>query len=293
MSDQPYTASKSRSDRPGWSVTFRHPVRSDSRGQRGLKVRRGLGTSVDAEADRLVTQVNQLLGDESWWSGDRRQDAERNFDPIVVSAFFDGIEAGVIDSEARRNSIIAMPGKEDGYSKVLFLGTTGAGKTTLLRHVIGSDPIEDRFPSTSTARTTTADIEIITSNGPYSAVVTFMPEHEVRAHIDECLEDACLEAAQGRPDAKVVNALLQHREQKFRLSYILGSWTEAASSEEGEFTFDDEEPSDPELDDAEVVSSEARALNVARLRKYLVRIREIVGDAVSQMSTKLGSLAEQ
>ena len=70
-------ASKTRSSRPGWSVTFRHPVRTDSRGQRGLKVRRGLGTADDAEADRLVAQLNELLDDERWWSGDRRAEAER------------------------------------------------------------------------------------------------------------------------------------------------------------------------------------------------------------------------
>jgi hypothetical protein len=293
MVDQSYSASKSRSNRPGWSVTFRHPVRSDSRGQRGLKVRRGLGTSDDAEADRLVAQINQLLGDESWWSGDRRQDAEHSFDPIVVSAFFDGIEAGVIDSEARRSSIIPMPGKEDGYSQVLFLGTTGAGKTSLLRHVIGADPIEDRFPSTSTARTTTADIEIITAEGSFSAAVTFMPDHEVRAHIDECLEDACLVAVQGRSDAKVINALLQHREQRFRLSYILGSWTETDNSDESEFSFDDEEPSDPELGDGEAVSSEERSRNAAKLRGHLTRIKQIVGDAGKQISANFGPLADQ
>ena len=188
-------ASKTRSNRPGWSVAFRHPVRTDSRGHRGLKVRRGLGTVDDAEADRLIDQLNELLEDQSWWSGDRRTEAERKFSPAVVSAFFDGIEAGS-EFGAKRDRIIPLPTKEDGYSHVLFLGTTGAGKTTLLRHVVGSDPVEDRFPSTSTAKTTTADIEIITAPGQFRAAVTFMPEHEVRAHIEECLEEACLEAVQ-------------------------------------------------------------------------------------------------
>src|SRR5208283_2299599 len=217
-------ASKTRSNRPGWSVTFRHPVRTDSRGQRGLKVRRGLRTADDAEANRLVAQLNELLVDESWWTGDRRPEAERKFSPVVVSAFFDGIEAGSLDSQVRRDHVIPLPNGEDGYSHILFLGTTGAGKTTLLRHVIGSDPIEDRFPSTSTSKTTTADIEIITAPGAFRAAVTFMPEHEVRAHIEECLEEACLETVQSRSDAKVMGAFLQHREQRFRLSYILGSW---------------------------------------------------------------------
>ena len=53
-----YKASKTRSNRPGWSVTFNHPCRTDARGKYGLKVRRGLGTADDAEADRLVDQLD-------------------------------------------------------------------------------------------------------------------------------------------------------------------------------------------------------------------------------------------
>ena len=87
-------AIKTRSNRPGWSVTFSHPRRSDARGKFGLKVRRGLGTTDDAEADRLVGQINTLLADETWWSLDRRAEAESQFDKIAVSAFFDGIEVG-------------------------------------------------------------------------------------------------------------------------------------------------------------------------------------------------------
>ena len=269
-------ASKTRSNRPGWSVTFRHPMRTDSRGQRGLKVRRGLGTADDTEADRLVAQLNELLEDERWWSGDRRAEAERSgrFAPAVVAAFFDGIEAGDLDSQVRRNNVIPLPNRESGYSQVLFLGTTGAGKTTLLRHVIGSDPIEDRFPSTSTAKTTTSDIEIITSPGPFRAAVTFMPEHEVRAHIDECLEEACVEAVQNHSDAKIMGAFLQHREQRFRLSYVLGSWMEQSETNESEFVFEEEDSAEGDIDDGEIVGPEERARNLERLRDYLQKNQE-------------------
>jgi len=290
----PSRASKTRSNRPGWSVTFRHPMRTDSRGQRGLKVRRGLGTADDTEADRLVAQLNELLEDESWWSGDRRAEAERSgrFAPAVVAAFFDGIEAGDLDSQVRRNNIIPLPNRESGYSQVLFLGTTGAGKTTLLRHVIGSDPIEDRFPSTSTAKTTTSDIEIITSPSPFRAAVTFMPEHEVRAHVDECLEEACLEAVQSRSDAKIMGAFLQHREQRFRLSYILGSWTEQSETNESEFAFE-EESAESDIDDGEIVGPEERARNLERLRDYLQRIKKIAGEVEKGVVASLGPLQDQ
>jgi hypothetical protein len=220
--DNPYLATKTRSGRPGWSVTFRHPLRRDARGKSGLKVRRGLNTADDKEAEALVEQLNELLADRGWWSADRRSDAERMFAPQVVSAFFDGIEVGRVDTAQLREECIPLPTREGGYARVLLVGTTGAGKTTLLRHAIGSTHEHDRFPSTSTARTTIADTEIVTSDGLFGAAVTFMSEFEVRAHIDECVEAACLAVIDGQPDAKIAGALLTHREQRFRLSYVLG-----------------------------------------------------------------------
>lgn len=289
-----YRASKVRSSRPGWSATFRHPVRTDSRGQRGLKVRRGLGTTDEAEADRYIDELNQLLANESWWSGDRRIDADRQFSSVVVSAFFDGIEAGDLDSEGRREAIISMPNRDSGYSQILFLGTTGAGKTTLLRHVIGSDPVEDRFPSTSTARTTTADIEIIMAEEPFRAAVTFMPEHEVRAHIDECLEEACSEAVQGRSNAKIMAALLQHREQRFRISYILGTWSDPSGIDDADFNFEDQEDDlFIEIDESETTTPEENAKNHGRLAEYLRVIRTLSGEVETKVAATLGPLKDQ
>lgn len=289
----PFRATKTRSNRPGWSVIFRHPMRTDSRGQRGLKVRRGLGTSDDTEADQLVSQLNELLSDERWWSGDRRSEAEGKFSPAVVSAFFDGIEAGSIDSQTRRDQVIHLPTREEGYSRILFLGTTGAGKTTLLRHVIGSDPVEDRFPSTSTAKTTTADIEIVTAPGGFRAAVTFMPEHEVRAHIEECLEEACLEAVQRHSDAKIMGAFLQHREQRFRLSYILGSWTEKLGAEDSDFAFENDDWAETEIEDEEAVGPEERSENLKRLQNYLDRIKQVANEVEKDVANTLGLLLSQ
>src|SRR5262245_46110992 len=102
MSNQ-FTATKTRSNRPGWSVIFRHPARTDIHGQRGLKVRKGLGTADDDEADQLVAQLNELLASEQWWQGDRRVDAEKIYAPVVVAAFFDGIESKAPDSKKQRD----------------------------------------------------------------------------------------------------------------------------------------------------------------------------------------------
>lgn len=294
METRIHTATKTRSNRPGWSVMFSHPCRTDSRGKSGLKVRRGLGTTDDDEADRLVDQINQLLADQSWWSLDRRVEAERQFDGVVVSAFFDGIEAGKVNSKNLRGEIIRLPSPadRDGYARVMLVGATGAGKTTLLRHFIGSDPKDDRFPSTSTAKATTADIEIVTTtSGPFKAVITFMAEHEIRCAVDECLESACESVVRGQDDTRIADTLLEHPEQRFRLSYILGAWKqdqlgqEMKDQEEMDDEYEDEAPEAPSLANDEIVATPEIARNKKRLGEYVSRIKE-VATAVRKQTAK-------
>ena len=276
-----YKASKTRSNRPGWSVTFNHPRRIDARGKYGLKVRRGLGTADDAEADRLVDQLDALLSDPSWWSLDRRADAEQRYASVIVAAFFDGIEVGKVRSKDLREEVLPLPTPEEGYARVMLVGVTGAGKTTLLRHLIGSDHKRDRFPSTSTAKTTTADIEIIIGPGPFRAAITFMTEHEVRCAVDECLEAACESVVRGHDDTRIAEALLEHREQRFRLSYPLGNWGQAQPglSIDDEYDMDFDEPDeayeDDSLPDDETVGSTEIAENNDRLSRYVDRIKTI------------------
>ena len=296
MTTRIHRASKTRSNRPGWSVTFSHPRRRDARGQFGLKVRRGLGTTDAGEADRLVDQINRLLADESWWSLDRRADAARQFDQIAVAAFFDGIEVGKISSKDQRDTIIPLPTPDDGYARVMLLGSTGAGKTTLLRHFIGSDHKRDRFPATSTAKTTTADIEIVTAPGPFEAVITFMTEHQVRCAVDECLEEACASAIRGQDDTAIAEALLEHREQRFRLSYILGAWRQELPDQDG----DDQFEMDFEFEDAapealfadEIVAGAELSDNNRRLQGYVDSIKEIATAVGEQVVAERGGFQD-
>ena len=289
-----YTASKTRSNRPGWSVTFNHPRRTDARGKFGLKVRRGLGTTDAAEADRLVGQLNALLKDQSWWSLDRRADGARQFEGVIVAAFFDGIEVGKVKSKDLREEILPLPARQERYARVMLVGATGAGKTTLLRHLIGSDPRSDRFPSTSTAKTTTADIEIITNDGPFKAAITFMTEHEVRCAVDECLEAACVSVIRGHVDTRIAEALLEHREQRFRLSYPLGTWQQEQprqeTDDEYDMDFDDpDETSEADtLSDDEIVGSDELSSNNDRLREYVERIRQIATTVREQIRQERG-----
>ena len=291
-----YKASKTRSNRPGWSVTFNHPRRSDSRGKLGLKVRRGLGTTEDARADQLVEQLNEILSEPSWWSLDRRIEAAQRFDAIVVSVFFDSIEVGKVKSKERREAMLALPTPDDGYARVMLVGSTGAGKTTLLRQLIGSDHRRDRFPSTSTAKTTTADIEIITAaTGSFKSVITFMNEHEVRAAVDECLEEACASVIRGQDNEGIAGALLEHPEQRFRLSYPLGTWQQEAPDHEQEAPdhemdslFGDEEGPALTLPDDEVVAAAELTKNNDHLIKHVVRIREIATAVQEQIEPSSG-----
>ncbi len=206
-----------------------------------------------------------------------------------MDAFFDEIQAGREDSEALREEIIALPTAEDGYSRVLFVGTTGAGKTTLLRQLIGSDPDKDRFPSTAPAKTTIADIEVVQSEGDYHAAVTFFTEFHAQASIEECIVDACLAAYEGAPINKIADRFLNHRDQKFRLSYVLGGWHKDndQAEEDDEFSFENEpEAIDNGQEDCGINASE-RTKNREVLEGFLLRIDTLKDNSVKRLRDDL------
>jgi ABC-type transport system involved in cytochrome bd biosynthesis fused ATPase/permease subunit len=124
-----------------------------------------LETPDEEEAERLTDQMNEILADANLHSILRQREAERRFDPLVVAAFYEGLDADAADPEKVRDKEIAIPG---GVPRVLLAGVTGSGKTSLLRQLMGFDPRTDRFPSTSTARTTTCDMEVIAAAGVQS-----------------------------------------------------------------------------------------------------------------------------
>jgi hypothetical protein len=222
---KPYIATKSRNaGRESWSVIFRHPARLDvSTGKLGRRVRRGLGTGNEAEANRFIDQLNEILRTEELWEPAARATAVGRFDPRVIDIFYDGLEATRTDFAALRQSIVPLPSASNGYRTVLLLGTTGAGKTTVVRQLLGTDPETERFPSTSTAKTTVADTElIITGERAYRAVVTFTPRDEVIDYLTENVSAAALAAFRGRKDDEVTRRILDHVNQRFRFSYVLG-----------------------------------------------------------------------
>ena len=286
MVNPTYSASLSQTQgRSGFSIIFRHPARRDeASGKPGLRVRRGLGTRDEAEAKRLRGELNVLLTDSTYHDAAARAEAERRFDPRVVDIFFDKMMPEETDFAALREDVIALPESEpDGYRRVLFLGTTGAGKTTLVRQLIGTDPLRERFPSTSTAKTTIHDTEIVLAEGGWRAVVTFASSDEVREHLNECISAAVLAATNGAPHADVLRRLLNHVNQRFRFSYVLGNGPPVASRS---LDFDDEEEeSENELD--LLFEEEDDVINFASTAAMLSRTVKNVHELAARLADRV------
>ena len=247
MAPQHYTASLSQSQgRAGWSVIFRHPVRQDpATGRAGIRVRRGLSTRDPKEAERLRDELNQLLAEPRYHDPAARAEAGRRFDPRVVEIFYYKMVPEEVDFAEVRERAIPLPSSEDGdYRRVLLLGTTGAGKTTLVRQLIGTDPQKERFPSTSTAKTTIHDTEIVLDSGPWRAAITFVSSDEVREYLYECISVAVLAAWRNGNDDEILRRLLSHVNQRFRFNYVLGNGPTQGGSD-----FQDDDEFDDDLDD--------------------------------------------
>ena len=295
MTSQRYTASKSPTrDGTGWIISFRHPLRKDPRGKQGRKVRRGLGTSDETRAQALVDEMNILLGDAAWQTIAKRPDAERRFDPVIVRAFYDDIENAPSNTSEIRNEALPLPSAAEGYAKVLMVGTTGAGKTSLLRHLMGSHPDRDRFPSTSASRTTVSDIEVITgASAPYRAVVTFFNEWTVHTNVYECVADACAGLWDDLSDDKLAERLLTHRDLRFRLGYVVGSWRQTPRSAAKANSDWDYEPDAPQAaaatDEFDGVLPAAADIERMQdvLKSWLTRIRTLSSEAKLRLEAEL------
>ncbi|MGW3625997.1 hypothetical protein [Streptomyces sp. NPDC000880] len=159
------------------------------------------------------------------------------------------------------------------------MGTTGAGKTTAVRQLLGTDPGTERFPSTSTAKTTVADTEIVpTEDGPYRAVVTFAARDEVIDHLTDNVSAAALAIFQGKSNKEALRRLLDHVNQRFRFSYTLGR--PVLPSDDDDDMPDDEDEADEgamalEADELTVVDKDATA---ATLIKAVSELRRIVAE---------------
>jgi hypothetical protein len=159
----------------------------------------------------------------------------------------------------------------------------------LLRQLLGTHPDTERFPSTSTAKTTVHEMEVILDDGPFRAVVTFFPIDEVREHVNECVSEAILAAYRGDSDAEVLRRLLMHVNQRFRFNYVLGNGRKGPASDDdeeddGTLNLVDENPVEQVID--------LEATN-AVLSKCLAAVRYASKRHGDQLKSELGASGEK
>lgn len=288
-----FKASKAKgTGRESWSIVFRHPLRKDASGKMGLRIRRGLGTTDEYEAERLTEQMNEILSDSSLWDLSARDISTSRYDSKIVSAFYDELTPKQVDYQNLRDIEMPLPTIKDDFSRVVLVGTTGAGKTTLLRQLIGSDPKKDRFPSTSPNKTTVSDMEVICSPGEYQAVVTFFELREIRLHLEDCVMAAILANVNGLDDATVAQRLLEHSEQRFRFFYVLGTPDMDQLDEDEEESWENEDGEQQGNPLNEILVSEAERVEYANvLRGFLNRVGDLAvfsKTMKNQLSKELG-----
>ncbi|WP_237405870.1 hypothetical protein [Streptomyces sp. M2CJ-2] len=232
--------------------------------------------------------MNQILQDEALWEPQVRSKAMALYDTRVVDVFYDDLEPPHTDFRALREELLPLPTQADGYRHVLLLGTTGAGKTTAVRQLLGTDPGVERFPSTSTAKTTVADTEIVpAADGPYRAAVTFVARDEVVDHLTDNAVAAALAIFQGASDRDALRRLLDHVNQRFRFSYTLGRPVLPSDDDDDDVPDDEDEVSEGspalEADELSVIDPDA---TTAMLLNAVSELRRIVTEQ------KEGSLSD-
>ena len=228
--------------------------------------------------------MNALLASPQLWDLGAREQALGLFDPRVVDIFFYKLEGGETDFLALRDGMIALPSSQSSdYRRALFLGTTGAGKTTLLRQLMGTDPAKERFPSTSTAKTTVHETEVILQEGPYCAVVTFFPMEDVREHLKECVSAAVLAAYRNESESDQMRRLLTHINQRFRFNYVLGNGPVKDTSD-----FDDDGSGDIDAESDDLLKRTNDVLSSA-----LASVKEIAARYGESLRTELNATDEK
>lgn len=280
-----YTATAKRNPgRKGYVITFRHPLKMDG-SKPGKKVFKGLGTDDEAKAKQLEAQMNALLARPDLHSVGSRADALRDgFEPAIVEIFYGDLDPSATSHRALRERLLPLPAKGPGSAtRTLILGNSGVGKTTLLRRLIASDSTRDRFPATSTNRTTTCEIEIVTGRSDYSAAVTFLSRHQVQQEVTESLSNAILKAIESAADEAVMKDLLDDTDQRFRLKYVLGGWTSTATKVSASSSFVGASKKSPKPGASE---------NPQFLKDVLVSIRAIATKARAEIEAILGKLED-
>ena len=273
-------------------VIFCHPMIE------GVRVRRGLGTDNREEALAIIADINAMLANADFHKLGARELAERQFHKKAVSAFYDHdrLRAALVDPWEKRD---VLPLPSDSFSIVQIVGSFGVGKTTLVRQLIGTDHGKGSFPAWGKGKTTICDTEIICAPGDYSAVVSFASRDRILGYIEECVEAAVRAASEGLKDDVVSRRFLEHSEQRFRLSYILGKLAvqKAAKDEDGELDFDeddeDEADGENEITATTELTDREREANSKRLADWIDRCKTIAASVMSETEREMGTRQDE
>ncbi len=273
-------------------VIFCHPMID------GVRVRRGLGTDNREEAEAIKADINAMLSNSDFHKLGARELAERQFHKKAVSAFYDHdrLRVALVDPWQKRD---VLPLPSDCYSVVQIVGSFGVGKTTLVRQLIGTDHGKGSFPAKGKGRTTICDTEIICAPGDYSAVVSFASRDRILGYIEECVEAAISAAAEGLKDDAVSRRFLEHSEQRFRLSYILGklSVQKVAETKGVELDFDedeeDETDGESEIATTAELTDQEREANSKRLADWIDRCKEIAASVTAETENEMGKRQDE
>ncbi|MBZ0202266.1 MAG: hypothetical protein K8I03_04535 [Ignavibacteria bacterium] len=273
MKEANYQATISKNkNKEGLSMIFRHPLKTGPDGKPGRRVRKGLGTQNLVEAQKFIDEMNILLQNELYWAPTMRGKAAAELNKLVVDAFYEGLMPSLRDSWKVRDLTLPLPDKSTGYSRTLLLGTTGAGKTTLVRQLIDTHPIDEHFPSTSASKTTICDIELITSSdNKFKGVVTFIPMEKVRQLTEESLVSAMVSYAEKGDDEEFKRKFMEHPEQRFRLSYLLGT-SNSLVNEIDELV--DESDEQVEVLENQEINENERKILLEKLNQYFLFMKD-------------------
>jgi energy-coupling factor transporter ATP-binding protein EcfA2 len=180
---------KSRSQNgKSWCVLFEHPFRKDPGAQTGQPVRAGLQTNEEEEAEKLRKQLQDLTGDESFWTPKAKTKAKTLFDERVVAAVYGQWQEPSFENI--RDSCLPFQG-EEGYADIQLVGERGSGKTTLLRKLLGLAEEAEPFPAAGCADGAAYETEwLFADQECYEAVVTFVPFLTMRTYVEEAVLQA-------------------------------------------------------------------------------------------------------
>ena len=259
--------------RNAYVLSFRHPVVKDPNGN-GKKIQRGAGTDNEKDARLLAEQLEELLNNEHWHLKAMRDEALGKFNRVAVDAFYDSMP-DVIECNKALDKIMVP-----NDLNIALIGMSGAGKTSLLRRLMGTT--KELFPTTSTNRTTTCDIEVIRANvDKYKLAVQFVSRNELEAvlldNISEAVSYIYNHEDENTSENKILlSKVLNHSEMSVRLVYTFGLYdnVKKGNSDDDEDIEENDVENDPLLPDYQV--------NVTERNKWLHKIE----DSVKQIARK-------